>query len=194
MNLKLAGVCYLRIFCRFHKGRLTFLVNGVVCENDTYINANVMNLSKKIFPRQKQDLNQACKIYSLSIARNILLSVSILHVFHLAPAGMIIDAGIPYNKNSLDNKFYHLRLFSVRNACQSFSGVDACHTSLLCEIDSTPCCFLKTRPAINTGSFLQSSHERPYLRIVIYNSFKQISLPFINFEAPYVYMSGNCNS
>lgn len=60
MNLKLAGVCYLCNFCRFDKGRLTFLVNGVVCENDTHISANVMNLSKKIFPRQKQDLNQAC--------------------------------------------------------------------------------------------------------------------------------------
>lgn len=47
MNLKLARVCYLRNFCRFHKGRLTFLVNEVVCENDTHINANVLNCQRK---------------------------------------------------------------------------------------------------------------------------------------------------
>ena len=70
---------------------------------------------------------------------------------------MIIDADIPYNKNSLKKKFYHLKLFSVQNACQSFPGVDACHTSLRCKTDSTLFCFLETRLVMNTDSFLQSS-------------------------------------
>lgn len=106
---------------------------------------------------------------------------------------MIIDADIPYNKNSLKKKFYLLKLFSVQNACQSFSGVDACHTSLRCETDSTIFCFLKTRLAMNIDSFLQSSHKSSYLRIKMHNTFKQLSLPFINLEAPYVYTSGNCD-
>ena len=159
----------------------------------TLITANEMNLSVKIFPQQKQNLNQACKTCSaFHCKRYAILCVTILHILYSAPAGMIIDAGIPYNKNSL-KKFYQLKLFSVQNACQSFSGVGrAFHTSLQCETDSTLFCFLKTRLAKNTGSFLQSSHKRSYLRIEIHNTFKQISLPFINLEAPYVYMSGNC--
>lgn len=107
---------------------------------------------------------------------------------------MIIDAGIPYNKNSLRKKCYHLKLFSVQNACQSSSGVDACHTSLRCETYSTLFCFLKTRLATNTDSFLQSNHKRSYLRIEMHDTFKQISLPLINLEAPYVCTSGNYNN
>lgn len=85
---------------------------------------------------------------------------------------IINDAGIRYNNNRLKKKFYHLKLFSVQNACQSFSGVDACHTSLWCETDSTLFCFLKTRLAMNTDSFLQSSHKRSNLRIEIHNASK----------------------
>lgn len=43
MNLKFVRVCYLCNFCWFYKGRLIFLVNEVVCENDMYINVNVLN-------------------------------------------------------------------------------------------------------------------------------------------------------
>lgn len=101
-------------------------------------------------------------------------------------------------KTALKRNFITWNCFQFRMfvCCQWFSGVDACHTitSLPWETDSTLFCFLKTRLVMNTDNFFQSSRKRYYLRIETHNTFKQFSLPFINLEAPYVYMSGNRNS